>query len=81
MKRGERLVGRIALCLGEDHLIPLDPIGQFIAFANPQRGPDRLRDRGLGLAGDLAGDQADATVLFTDRETTSAPVVCCSVLD
>ena len=57
MESGERVVDRFPLCLGQDHVVALDPISELIALAHMEGGSDRLRNRRLGLAGDLARDQ------------------------
>jgi hypothetical protein len=54
MERSERVVDRFPLCFGQNDVVTLDPVSEFIPLAYAQSGSDRLRDRCLGLAGDFA---------------------------
>src|SRR5215472_10447047 len=56
MESSEGIVDRFPLCLGQDYVVTFDPISDLIALAHTEGGTDRLRDRCLGLAGNLARD-------------------------
>jgi len=57
VESSKRIVDRFARCLGQDHVVTLEPVDEFAALADLESGSHRLRHRGLGLAGDFARDQ------------------------
>src|SRR5208282_5051062 len=38
MERGERILDRFPLCLGQDHVVTLDPISELVALAHTEGG-------------------------------------------
>ncbi len=46
--------------LGQEDMSVRDGVSDFVAWLDPKRGADRLRNGRLSLAGEFAGDHADA---------------------
>src|SRR5271166_7156353 len=63
-EEGERILERRAAArlgrLGQEDMSVRDGVSDFVAWLDPKRGADSLRNGCLSLAGEFAGDHADA---------------------
>ena len=65
----ERIIGRAAIRFRQNHMVAFDPVGDLVAFADPQGIAHRQRDRRLRLAGQLARPNQSSLSALTEMGT------------